>query len=49
MYAQDGAQGKPVAGAQGDPMGGAAGAGAAPQDEEKVEDADYEVVDEDKK
>ena len=53
MYSQSGAQGQPGAGAQGDPMGGAAGAGAAsgaaPEEDAKVEDADYEVVDDDKK
>jgi molecular chaperone DnaK len=51
MYAQGGAQGQPGAGAQGNPMGGASAAdtGAAPQDEAAVEDADYEVVDDDKK
>ncbi len=53
MYAQSGAQGQPGAGAQADPMGGAtgnaAGAESEPQEDAKVEDADYEVVDDDKK
>ena len=49
MYSQPGAQGQPGAGAQGDPMGGAAGSDAAPDSEAKVEDADYEVVDDEKK